>query len=892
MTLVCALVVILTSGVREAQAQADALARFMLTPSERNWLRDHPNIRLAIDTGWAPFEFVDSDGRYDGMAAEYIRLVEKRLGIDLQIDTKRSWSEMVEAVKNHDLDAFSLVVRTPKRENYLNFTKPYISFPMIIVALDTEPYIDGVSALRNLTVSVVENYASHELLVQNHPELMLRPAKNAQEGLEAVSNGQAHAFIGNLAVASQVIRDSGITNLKISGQTPYRFELSMAARKDWPELIPILQKGLDSITQAERDAIYNRWIRVKYRKDVDYRLLLALLSVGILILGTILIWNRKLQKEIHRRHATEALLDHERQRLKEIIWSANVGTWEWNLQTGAMEFNERWAEIVGHSLSDLETFEPDPWTYLTHPDDLQKSDEQMDASFAQTNEHYECEVRMRHKAGHWIWVRDRGKVVEWTQDGDPVRISGTQSDITATKEQQRQLEHLAHFDALTGLPNRVLLADRLQSAMARTQRPNNQLAVAYIDLDGFKSVNDTYGHDVGDDLLVALAERMQGSLRDMDTLSRLGGDEFVAVLCDLDSRKSCMSILENFLQDVAAPLTVNGLNLNVSASIGIAFYPQSGPQSGGVEADQLMRQADQAMYQAKLAGKNRYQVFGESPSEVRQDKNDDLSPVQRALNDRQFELYYQPQLNIQSGEILGFRARIFHRKQGREIAPKTLQQSAKDHGFAIDLAKWAIENASLQAAIWRKTERDLPVRLDITALNVQATDVVGFVDQQASKLPEVFPHFLIIEVSEPHDQNQSLQVTRHVGDNCGLDLRLTQEGFGSAYSALQSMEHQPVKRLVLDQNLTQALTDMADASQTLGSVTGLAKIHGIEVLAEGVSSMEQRGALLEIHCNLAEGPAIVQPLQSSDVASWIEGWNHEVQWVASSRTEDTRSANQ
>ena len=212
---------------------------------------------------------------------------------------------MVKAVENRDLDAFSLVVRTPQRDEFVNFTKPYISFPMVIVTLDSGLYVDGIRDLRSQTVSVVKSYASHELLTKDYPNLKLHLAKNAREGLEAVSQGQADAFIGNLAVASQVMREFGITNLKISGQTEYRFELAMAVRKDWPELIPLLQRALDTITDEERDAIYNRWIRVKFEETVDYRVILAVLAVGTIIILLTLFWNRRLKREVEQRKSAE-----------------------------------------------------------------------------------------------------------------------------------------------------------------------------------------------------------------------------------------------------------------------------------------------------------------------------------------------------------------------------------------------------------------------------------------------------------------------------------------------------------------------------------------------------------------------------------------------------------
>lgn len=292
------------------------VAPLTLSPAEEAVLKKHGPIGLAVDIDWAPFEFVDSEKAYRGMAAEYIALVEKRLGITFQIDKERPWPKMVEAVKNRELDAFSLVVRTPERDAYLNFTKPYISFPMVIVSLDNAPYIDGVRDLRSKTVAVVKSYASHEFLARDHPNLKLYLAKNAREGLEAVSLGKADAFIGNLAVASQVMREFGVTNVKISGQTEYRFELAMAVRKDWPELVPVLQRALDSITDEERDAIYNQWISVKFEETVDYRIVLAVIAVGTIIVLITLFWNRRLKKEVEQRKNAE---DHIRALFNNVV---------------------------------------------------------------------------------------------------------------------------------------------------------------------------------------------------------------------------------------------------------------------------------------------------------------------------------------------------------------------------------------------------------------------------------------------------------------------------------------------------------------------------------------------------------------------------------------------
>lgn len=294
----------------------------------------------------------------------------------------------------------------------------------------------------------------------------------------------------------------------------------------------------------------------------------------------------------------------QRQRLNDILIGTNTGTWEWNVQTGEVNFNERWASMIGYHLDELEPVSINTWTRLVHPDDLEKSNELLQKHFSGELAYYECEARMRHKDGHWVWVLDRGRISTYTEDGQPLLMAGTHQDITEIKEYQQKLEQVAHFDPLTHLPNRILFADRLHQAMVMAQRHDKKLAIIYLDLDGFKSVNDNYGHETGDRLLSAVSVRMKEALREGDTLARIGGDEFVGVLLDLTDDEALPLILERLLGAASEPIRIDGHSIQVSASIGISFYPQK----EDVDDKELLRQADEAMYLAKNDGKNRYRI--------------------------------------------------------------------------------------------------------------------------------------------------------------------------------------------------------------------------------------------------------------------------------------------
>lgn len=306
-----------------------------------------------------------------------------------------------------------------------------------------------------------------------------------------------------------------------------------------------------------------------------------------------------------RKQAAEALA-RERQRLAHILESTNAGTWEWHVPTGEVVFNERWAEMVGYTLEDLAPSSIATWGELGHPDDLRRSNELLEKHFQKEVPYYESEMRLRHRDGRWIWVLDRGKVVSWTAEGSPLRMFGTHQDITERKVAEERIRHLANHDALTDLPNLLLARDRLAMALGAARRHHHRVAVMFVDLDGFKGVNDTFGHDAGDEVLRSVARSLRSCLRETDTAARVGGDEFLLVVRELGMPEHAAIIAEKVLRALAPPIPVPGGEATVGASVGIALYPDH-----GTDDETLIKEADDAMYRVKSAGKNGYR-FAES----------------------------------------------------------------------------------------------------------------------------------------------------------------------------------------------------------------------------------------------------------------------------------------
>ncbi len=450
------------------------------------------------------------------------------------------------------------------------------------------------------------------------------------------------------------------------------------------------------------------------------------------------------------------------------------------------------------------------------------------------------------------------------------------SDITAQKEHEKRLEHIAHYDALTGLPNRVLLADRLHQAMTHSQRRGNPLAVAYLDLDGFKLVNDTHGHDMGDRLLMTLASRMKEIMREGDTIARLGGDEFVMVISDLNDAKDSLTLITRLLGAAAQPVHVGSRILQVSASVGLSFFPQSDE----VDADQLLRQADQAMYQAKLTGKNRYHIFDTEQDRNVRGHHESLEHIRSALSNNEFVLYYQPKVNMRTGEVKGVEALIRwqHPEQGL-LAPHVFLPVIEDNPLSIELGKWVIDTALTQLEMWRAAGLNLSVSVNVCASQLQQDDFTDHLRALLEAHPTVGAGELELEVLETSALEDISHVSR-VMHACGeMGVNFSLDDFGTGYSSLTYLRRLPATQLKIDRTFVRGMLDDPEDLAILEGVLGLASAFRRKAIAEGVETVEHGRLLLQLGCELGQGNWIAKPMPAEELPGWLEHWRPDPGWV-------------
>jgi diguanylate cyclase (GGDEF)-like protein/hemerythrin-like metal-binding protein/PAS domain S-box-containing protein len=510
------------------------------------------------------------------------------------------------------------------------------------------------------------------------------------------------------------------------------------------------------------------------------------------------------------------------------------------------------------------------------------------SSGRQSPEFYAAMWKALADKGHWhgeVWNRRKnGELYAEMLTISAVRDSdGTTqhyvalfSDITLLKGHAQELERIANFDVLTQLPNRVLLTDRLQQAVLQCQRRKNSMAVVFLDLDGFKAVNDAHGHSAGDDLLITLSQRIKAAMREGDTLARVGGDEFVALLVDLDQVNDCEVILARMLQAASDPVSIGEAEVRVSASMGVTLYPQD-----GADSDILLRHADQAMYTAKQAGKNRYHLFDVAHDEVIQTHRDSRDQIRAALENQEFMLFYQPKVNLQTGAVVGAEALIRWQHPTRGLlSPGLFLHIVEDDPLGVALGEWVTETALHQMSTWRRSGLDIPVSVNIGARQLQAPGFVAYLSALLRAHPDVPPSSLELEVLETSALQDIAQVSEVMRASQALGVRFALDDFGTGYSSLTYLRRLPTATLKIDQSFVRdMLTDPADLSIVQG-VIGLAQAFHCSVIAEGVETHAHGDKLLQLGCELAQGYGIARPMPAGELPGWVASWHLKPVWTA------------
>ncbi|NDU85258.1 MAG: EAL domain-containing protein [Ferrovum sp.] len=493
--------------------------------------------------------------------------------------------------------------------------------------------------------------------------------------------------------------------------------------------------------------------------------------------------------------------------------------------------------------------------------------------------------------GHWsgeIWNRRKnGEIypdkltisVVRNDDGTTLNFVCISSDITVLKAQQNELEMIALHDILTGLPNRALLNDRLAMALADARRFNKKMALCFIDLDGFKPVNDQFGHDKGDQVLVGVAQRMSATLRATDTVARLGGDEFVIVLSEVANDQELTATLQRIMKAIALPHTFGDQVATVSASMGVTVFPDD-----EVDAETLLRHADQAMYRAKEKGRNCFHFFDVVDERNAHLRTEGRTRVELALDHQEFELFYQPKVNLRTGQILGVEALIrWNHPERGVLLPRDFLPMVENSEIETRISEWVIATAFAQRAEWAQQGLELGISVNLPARHLHAPGFDDFIHQMILLYPTRCAPNLELEVLESVALWDIPQVTRAMEACRRYGVTFAIDDFGTGYASLDYLRRLPVSVIKIDQSFVRDMLTNREDLSIVEVVINLADIFNKEAIAEGVETEEQGKVLVHLGCVQAQGFFIANPMHADQVSDWISHYTPPESWVYASQ---------
>jgi len=571
--------------------------------------------------------------------------------------------------------------------------------------------------------------------------------------------------------------------------------------------------------------------------------------------------NAHLESEIAERGKAEEALRESEERYALAARGANDGLWDWNLVTGEVYFSDRWREMVGVSARTLSS-SPEEWFSRVHLSDLPQLKVDIAAQAAGNRPHFQSEHRLRHAEGFFIWVLCRGIVVR-NAEGHALRIAGSMTDITARKDLEERLRREAQFDALTALPNRGYATDLLRRAIARGKRhKEQQFAVLFLDCDRFKVVNDSLGHQAGDTLLTLVASRLNASVRPGDVVARLGGDEFVVILDGVRDEAEAITVAERFQQSLTQPFYVDGRELFMSVSVGIAMS-----QEGIEHPEDYIRDADLAMYRAKMRGRARHEVFRpdmRTGAVLQMALENDL---RHAMDRGELRVMYQPIWSLVTGRITGFEALVrWDHPQHGAMQPGDFIPIAEESGLILPLGEWVMRQAAERLARWNASiVSDAPVWMSVNVAAKQLTNpgLVAFVQRTIAETKIAPAHFKL-EITESMIMVDAVAAVGALEQLKALGIHLLMDDFGTGHASLSYLHRLPISTIKIDRYFVGRIDSNSECLEIVRTILTLSRSLNMDVVAEGVESHAQREVLQSLGCEFVQGYLLSRPLDAEE----------------------------
>lgn len=463
--------------------------------------------------------------------------------------------------------------------------------------------------------------------------------------------------------------------------------------------------------------------------------------------------------------------------------------------------------------------------------------------------------------------------------GEVSNLVGVFGDITDLRRIEHKLTRLNHYDSLTNLPNRTLITDHLTRHILQTNRAERIFGVACFDLDNFKDINTRFGESAGDRVLLEIANRLHGAIREGDIVGRTGGDEFVIIMTNLASNRSVEPSLKRLQDQLSMPMQVNGVEFMIGCSIGVTVYPDD-----RVDAETLLRHADQALVMAKHAGRGSIKLFDHAEEVNTRQQQQQIERLRQALRQGELHLFYQPKLNLRSGRTIGAEAllRWRHPELGL-LAPGAFLHYAEGHSLMVELGDWVIESALQQLDNWIAQGLDIEVSVNVAAIQLQEPDFVDKLRAALARYPNVRPDQFEVEILESSAVRDLEQTLSILHDCRQLGIGLALDDFGTGYCSLSYLKHLPATTLKIDQSFIRSMLGKREDLGLVEGIISIAKVFDMNIIAEGMETPEHGVLLLRLGCDTAQGYGIAKPMPAGELPDWINAFVPHPSWTTWAR---------
>lgn len=810
-----------------------------------------PSITVISDDNYPPYLFKDDDGNTVGIIADYWKLWEQKTGVEVTL-VATNWELAQQQLLSGNADVIEMIFRNPERESKYAFTSSYATVPVGIYAHESMSGLVSAESLTGFTIGVLKGdgciYQMKEAGVKsfrlyNNYEDIIRATLKEEVKISCMDDYPARYYLYRLGADTSILR----------AFTLYQGKFHRAVKNENQHLLTLIEQGANAISKEELAALEAKWKGSHLPRSVyakyGFWILLLFLLVAVVLMLLILMLRIAVKRKTAELQSKNEEIQHQHRHLTELIAATRAGTWEWNMQTNECRFNARWAEIVGYTLQELEPLTLETAKSLMHPDDLQLAMKLIQRHLNQEMDFYECDIRMRHKDGHWVWVSDRGSLISRTPSGEPLMMRGTHFDITEKKIAEEVIWKQANFDILTQLPNRHHFNQCLSQAIQEAASQQQRLSLLLLDLDRFKDINDTLGHHRGDDLLVEVGRRIQQNLAQGATVARLGGDEF-AVIVPHHVHADLQALCSQLLQDISRSYILGGERIFVTASIGISQFPDD-----AVNAEEMIQHADQAMYDAKSRGRNNLRFFSLSIRDALAQRTTLARDLRTATENNELRDYYQPIICMRTGKIVKAEAlmRWQHPVRGL-ISPALFIPVAEETGEIVRMGDWIFRQVASHLMKWKSLAgEEFAISVNKSPVQFLEQSVMHSDWVQHLESLGIEGKHIVVEITEGLLLNPDPVVEERLLHFRDTGIQVAIDDFGTGYSSLSYLSRFDIDYLKIDQSFTRNLNAGNESYILCEAIIVMAHKLGLKVIAEGVETALQRDLLRDIHCDYAQG---------------------------------------